>query len=190
MVIQQMNHHLSTKLQFNNMRLPFFKKSDFMPHPQDGCVPLHERISGAPIAGITICRDAVLVDRMFQKNGTFEIEPIGRIDQTIGLDSGKEVVQLAKEAGLINCVVNLAFCDCPMRERLNFKMGDLDLYLALQKNPRSIVREAYEENRVYSVVQSKPRDHSMIFSCEKNTVNLIEQNFSGFALTMNLVLFV
>ena len=51
------------------MKIPLFKKPDFRPHPQDAMVPLMQRMEKASIAGITVAKNYILLDKIvFEKN--------------------------------------------------------------------------------------------------------------------------
>ena len=157
------------------MKIPLFKKPDFRPHPQDAMVPLMQRMEKASIAGITVAKNYILLDKIVFEKNKIEVQAITRIEGPLTEQTGKEIAALAQEKGLNTCIVSLASGNCPLREQLNIQLPDAELLQALKSNPKSILKDLSEANRRYALVTSLTKEYTMVFSIFQDEITQIER---------------
>ena len=145
----------------------FFSKSDFLPDLRDGFVALTKRISNQSLLGITLGKNSISLDKINPRKGSFQIEPITRIDGPLSNQTAASILTAAAENHLTTALIATSYGNCPTRESIDTKYTDCELFHALHERPKTVIKEAYDEGIQYAVLQSKETDNAIIFSISK-----------------------
>jgi len=160
--------------------IKLFSKEDFKPHHLDAEWPILERIDEGSVGVISIGERSIeLFEASIKKSTIIEFTRF----KTINGGLNKEAADLIKKEGssrkISHWTVSFATGLCPMREDASREDEDLLLYQKTRENPKSLLKDAFSPENLYSITHSTQGNGSIIFEEKKETVQLVEKLLKG-----------
>lgn len=163
--------------------IEIFNKEDFKPHHLDGEWPILERIDEGSIGIISLGDHSIeLFEAAIKRSSIIKLAHF----KTINSGLNKEVADSIKKEGsskkINRWVVSFATGPCPTREEAPQKDEDLLLYQKTRENPKSLLKDIFSPESLYSVVHSNQGNGSIVFEEKKEHVQRVEKLLKGLTI--------
>jgi hypothetical protein len=163
--------------------IKLFNKEDFKPHHLDAEWPILNRIDEGPIGIISVGEHSIeLLEASIKKSNVVGLSCI----KTINSGLNKEAAECIKKEGyskkINRWVVSFATGPCPTREEAPQKDEDLLLYQKTRENPKSLLKDIFSPESLYSVVHSNQGNGSIVFEEKKEHVQRVEKLLKGLTI--------